>query len=89
MTEKFLKSMFAVRDSAMSAFNSPFVVVSRGVAVRSFGDEVNNPQSPMNAHPADFELFHVGFFHEDSGMLVPVEHPELVVRAKDLLKPRE
>lgn len=74
----------SVRDSAADAFMNPFFVPTTGMAVRAFGDEVNKVGSPMNAHPADYELFEVGSFDEDSGKVVSVDARSLA-RAADVI----
>lgn len=80
----------AVRDSAAGAYNRPFFVPAAGMALRSFEDETNraDPQNPMHAHPEDFELYHIGFFDEETASLTALPSPVLLVRAKDVLKPK-
>lgn len=55
-----------VRDLAIGAFGVPFFVQSVGQAKRSFGDEVNKPDSPIHQHPEDYELFHLGSYDDGS-----------------------
>lgn len=78
----------AVRDSAVDAFMRPFHVPSTGMAVRSFRDEVNNPESPMHKHPEDFELFELGTFDEESGKMDNLSSPRSLARAKDFKEVR-
>lgn len=73
----------AVRDRAIDAFMNPFVVSALGMALRSFGDEVKNPESPMSKHPEDYDLFHLGFYESDSGALQPLERPHQLAIGKD------
>lgn len=80
------KPMYAVRDSAMDAFHAPFFAPSNGVAMRSFRDEVvrKDGSSMMQAHPEDFELYIVGHYEEDTGVLLPLESgPTMLLRGKD------
>lgn len=79
----------AVRDRQVDAFNRPFFVPSVGLAIRSFTDEVNrdDPQNPMNRHAADFELFRIGEYDEDSGKFSNLEPPmSLAIAANVLVK---
>lgn len=62
--------LVCVRDSAVGAFNRPFCARSEGEARRSFSDEVNRPESAMHAHPEHYELFSVGEFDEEQGVIV-------------------
>lgn len=74
----------AVRDSAVDAFARPFFVPSTAAAVRSFRDEVMNPESPMHKHPGDYALFHLSVFDEESGRFEDLERPLQLVRAQDV-----
>lgn len=62
-----IKPVVGVRDRQLSAFISQFVAPTLGVAVRSFRDAVNDPQSELFKHPEDFELFHLADFDDESG----------------------
>ena len=75
----------AVKDSAVQAFNRPFFVPTTAVATRSFTDEVNRnaTDNQMFAHPDDFELWEVGRFDDETGVLAPVEL-RCICRAKDV-----
>lgn len=60
----------AVRDRAASAFGRPMFLPSKGIAIRSFADEINrvDHENLMNRHPDDFELFYLGTFDEEFGI---------------------
>lgn len=73
----------AVRDSAVNAFSRPFFVPAVGAAVRAFGDEVSRVDSDMHKHPEDFELYELGTFDEESGVLVSCPTLRSVSRGKD------
>lgn len=83
------KPVVAVYDSAVGAYASPIVVVSRGVAVRSFTDEVNraDPQNQLHNHPEDFEMRLLAYFDEDTGVFYNTESgvAEPLCRAKDVV----
>lgn len=76
----------AVYDRALGAFSSPAFVPSIGVAKRSFGDEVNNDKSPMNAHPEHYELHHLGTFDDVSGTFGPKPADTLLDQASQLIR---
>lgn len=76
----------SVRDRAADAFMNPFVVPSLGMAIRSFSDEVNNPQGQMFAHPDDYDLYVLGMFDSDSGKFeVSEDMPKQVSIGKQML----
>lgn len=74
----------AVRDSAVGAYMQPFTAQSRGAAVRAFVDAVNDGSTPMNKHPEDYELFEIGEFNEETGVVTPRAVPDSLARAADV-----
>lgn len=75
-----------VFDRALGAFGRPFFAAARGVAVRGFGDEVNNPQSEFSKHPSDYELWELATWDDQSGEFSMVKAKERICRAADLVK---
>lgn len=76
----------AVRDRAVDAFMLPICVHAIGQAIRSFTDEVNRPDSPMRAHPEDYDLYHIGIYDDATARLDPLD-PRMIAVGKDCLKP--
>lgn len=76
----------AIRDSAAVAFGIPQFCGSRGTALRSFTDACNDPQSAINKHPEDYELYCLGEYDDSSAAFYPLEGGiEMIARAKDLI----
>lgn len=80
---------FSVLDSALGAFGRPFFVQTRGVAMRSFMDEVSRPSDSGNPnivgdHPDDFALYAVGSFDEESGRFESLDVPERLITAREI-----
>lgn len=61
---------YAVRDAKAEGYLRPFFAETRGIAVRSFSDAVNDGKSPFFEHPEDYSLWEIGMFDQDSGLLV-------------------
>jgi len=80
-----IQVIVSVKDTAAQAFGRPVFVPTTAVAVRSFRDEINRPDSKedMAQHPSDFELYELGSFDDSNGVIEVIE-PRLVARAKDL-----
>lgn len=76
----------AVYDSAAECFGRPFFVAGKGVAIRSFRDEVNNKESTMYAHPDDYTLYYFGEFDDSMGQFHTAE-PAQLLRGKDCIVP--
>lgn len=77
---------FAARDSRLGIFMPPFFMQHTGQALRAWEQSCNDPKSSMNQYPDDFQLFEVGAFDEDNGVLVPFEHPKQIATAKEYIK---
>ncbi len=60
---------FAIFDAAAEAYLPPFFFGTKGTAIRSFADAVNEEGTPFALHAADYTLFHIGFFDQASGEL--------------------
>lgn len=61
----------AVFDAAVQAFMTPIFVQAKGQAIRSFGDAVADPQSPMSKHPTDYRLQFLGEWDDQTGEFLP------------------
>lgn len=70
---------YAVRDLKAAAFAPPFFIQVDAVAIRTFADAQNDPSHPMSRHPADYELFHIGEFDDESGIFTPLVQPRFLV----------
>lgn len=78
--------IFAVKDNAVQSFQMPQFVVHIGGAVRWFTDQVNNPETPYYKHPEDYDLYELGDYDDQDGMLTRKPKAELIVRGKDLVR---
>lgn len=83
-----IREIVAVYDSAAEVYGSPVFVGSVGLAIRSFGDEVNRAaeDNQMHRHPGDFSLYHLGSFDDSTGKFVFPEVPRLLVRGVDVVR---
>lgn len=79
----------SIYDEKLGAYSQPSFVASKGVALRSFTDQVNNQSSPLNAHPSDYTLFRIGQFDDVTGELIPLGvnglEVELIAKASDCI----
>ncbi|WNK14073.1 MAG: nonstructural protein [Microvirus sp.] len=80
--------IFCIRDRAADAFGQPMFFQSRGGAIRSFSDEVNNQKrdsSQISLHPEDFELFEIGSWNDQDCTFDLSPRPVQCAVGKDLL----
>lgn len=76
--------VFSVYDKAVGAFMQPFYVRSRGEALRSFTEAVNDEKSNFHRHTADFSLMFIGEFDDQSGLFDTAD-PSRVISAYECL----
>lgn len=69
--------LYSVRDQKVG-FMPPLTDQSEQSAIRGFAFAINNPENIMNFSPKDFDLYRVGEFDADKGVLIPLDIPELV-----------
>lgn len=77
--------VISVRDRAIDTFGTPVCVAAIGAAVRSFGDQINDSNSPFSNHPEDFDLYSLGEFDDQTGQFTN-EGPVQVAVGKDYAK---
>lgn len=58
---------FALYDSKLQAFCSPFQMRTKGEAVRALTELVNDSNTTVSKHPEDFALMELGFYDESNG----------------------
>jgi len=75
----------AVFDVAAGCYSRPWFFASKGLAIRTFQDEVarDAPDNAMFKHPADFRLFYLGRFDDNAGRFDCVASPELLLNGSD------
>lgn len=58
-------------DKQAESFGRPMAVPAKGLAIRSFIDEVNREDNNnmYYMHPDDFVLYHVGDFNDSDGSI--------------------
>lgn len=74
----------AVFDSKVGAYSPPFFVKTKGEAIRSFTDACRDDKVPFAKHPADYRLFFLGEFDDNSGLLSGLSKPEPSLGADEL-----
>lgn len=65
--------IFSVYDAQAKMHMAPFTRATIGLAERDFKQGVNDPNSQMYKTPEDFTLWHVGYFDDETGDVIPLE----------------
>lgn len=66
-------SVFSVFDSKARLYARPFFVQNEAVAKRLFAWLTRDPQSDVSKAPADYTLFRIAQFNDETGVLEKVE----------------
>ena len=80
----FVRSLYAIKD-VKSGFSDPCTQVNDAVAARSFERQVPGMSDDLGIPLSDFQLWRIGEFDIDSGMLLPAS-PELLLDGATLFR---
>lgn len=80
-----LLKTFSVYDSKAMAYLQPFFSESVGSAIRAFGDAANDPNVPFNKHPGDYQLYEIGTFDNNTGLMTAMVPMKLLGCAADFI----
>lgn len=82
-----IKIMCAVYDTVSKVYAPPFYVNTKGEALRSLANAVNDKNmGDLAKHPKDFILFEVGSWDDLTGRLESVVPPERLAIASDFVE---
>lgn len=76
--------IYTIRDQKGETFNTPFFQKTHGEAERSFKTLVNDGKSLVSQYPDDFDLYHLGDFAEESGIIKPLDTPQHIAKAVNM-----
>lgn len=76
----------AVHDRQLEAFMQPWYVTATGAAIRAFQDELNKADSPLKAHPDDYDLYLIGEWDPQTGKIYCPDTPTMLAIGKNLVK---
>lgn len=62
--------VFSVYDARAQIFHPPFLTHNQFTAQRMIADVVNSPDHSFHRHPADYQLFELGEFDDQTGLYV-------------------
>lgn len=80
--------VIAIYDQKANVFTQPFTAPSKGVAVRSWGDQLNDPENKKSdqvRHPEDFSLYYLGEYDDQHGTFNIADKPQQLAVASSLV----
>ena len=85
----FTHKYFQIFDSKAEAYQPPFYVKTRGIAMRAFVAAANDPSGEIGRFPADYTLFECGEWSEFSGEHAPYEAKKAIGAALEFVERQE
>lgn len=76
-----LLKAFSIRDQKANVFNTPWFQKSHGEAERNFMELTRDEKSMVAKYPDDFDLYYIGEYDDQTGILLPLDTPQHVVKA--------
>lgn len=73
--------LFSIRDSKGEVYNTPFFQKSHGEAERSFRELIKDEKSMVSKYPDDFDLYYLGTYDDQTGVIKPTDTPQHLVKA--------
>jgi len=70
-------NVYSIFDNASGLYSRPFYAQSDGEAIRSFSDIACDADHPIGMHPADYTLFRVGIWDDNTGKLTDEDNSSL------------
>ena len=77
-------NLYAMRD-LKSDFKVPTYAVNDVVAARNFESAVEQSNDVLFTHRNDFQLYRVGSYDTDRGLIIPEDLPVLICEGKDVV----
>lgn len=65
-----IQGVYSVYDSKLKAYMLPFYAATEAVAIRSFSNAANDDSTGLAKNPADYTLFFLATFNDESGEIV-------------------
>jgi hypothetical protein len=84
-----IQNAYSIKDAKANVFSAPFFSINDQVALRSFQQAQNDPNTTINQNPQDFSLYRLATFDDQSGELHPEKQPYYLSTASTALDKEE
>lgn len=75
------QKIYSIRDSKGQLYNVPLFARTHGEAERIFSELAHDPKTTVAKYPEDFDLYYIGVFDDDTGLIEPQDTPQHIVKA--------
>lgn len=72
-----IQKVFTIYDTKAAVFTQPFFALTTAAGIRVCVDLVNDPNTMIGRHYADYVLYEVGTWDDQAGLLTPAEAQSL------------
>lgn len=73
--------VLTIRDQKAGVYNTPFFQATMPEAQRNFHKLVNDKQSLPSLYPEDFDLYQIGTYDQNTGLVSTFETPKHIAKA--------
>lgn len=80
-----IKKIFSVYDSKAKTYNTPFLELNIGTAVRAFETAIKEGNTMFSKYPTDYTLFELGSFDDQKAKYELLATPISLVMAQELI----
>ena len=81
--------IYSIYDEKAEAYSRPYYSSHHGEAIRAFQDAVTEQGSRFGKHPADYKLYCIGEYDDNTGCIKGVTNPTYLASATDYVKTEE
>jgi len=78
-------NIYAVQDAKARTYGSPFLLLTDGLATRSFIQACLSDQTEFSKHPLDYTLFRIGVYDDETSLVTSEAPPEMILTAMQAL----
>lgn len=80
-----VQKVYSIRDAKAEYFTQPFFKKTHGEAERDFTMLCQDEKSSINKFPEDYDLYFIGEYDDQSGKMSPLETPQHIVKAVQVI----
>lgn len=84
-----LLKVYAIKDSAIGAFQQPFFMQTKGQAVRTLQDSLLSSDSNLAKHPNDYTLFELAEYDDVKGKFIAHDTPISIGLVVEFMPPKD
>lgn len=77
--------VYSIRDAKAEVFNQPWFAKTHGEAERNFAQLTRDSKSMVSQFPEDYDLYYLGTYDDNTGMVESLDTPQHMVKAVSVL----